>query len=219
MKKLIALCLALTVASVSAADLKIAVVDLTKVFNDYTKTKEADARIKEQMSSFQKEGQDRMADYQKMVDEVTKLRDAANDPTLSPAAKADKQKAFDTKVQEVKDLERKIREFQTQRSKQIQDAGLRMRANLVDDITKVINDYGAREKYNLILDKSGSSVNGTSFMLYTQDLKDVTDDITKLVNASAKAAPATGSAPAAAATTPSSTPAASTTDTSAPKKP
>lgn len=194
MKKLafLSLLVAMTGAA-HAADIKIAVIDLQKAFADYYKTKEADVMLKERLTGLQKEMQDMKNDYQKMVEETTKLRDDAQDKTLSEQARKEKQQAFETKVQDVRNMERKLQEFQVTRQKQFEDQSRRMRQGIVEEITKVVNDIGAKEKYNLILDKSGSTLNGNPALLYTQDVKDLTDDVVKLMNASK---PAGGSKPA-----------------------
>jgi outer membrane protein len=176
-----------------AAELKVAVIDLQKTFAEYYKTKEADVMLKERLTGLQKEMQDMKNDYQKMVEETTKLRDDAQDKTLSEQARKEKQQAFETKVQDVRNMERKLQEFQATRQKQFEDQSRRMRQGIVEEITKVVNDIGAKEKYNLILDRSGSTLNGTATLLFAQDVKDLTDDVVKLMNANK---PAGGSKPA-----------------------
>jgi outer membrane protein len=156
------------------------------------------------MASFEKEREDMSADYQKAYDETSKLHDASADKTLSDQARADKQKAFEQKVQDLHNMERKIQEFNQTRQKQFEDQRLRMRAGIVDEITKYIADLGTREKYTFIYDKSGLSSNGVSLLVYVSpDLRDLTDDVIKALNASKPAGSASApAAPAPAATTP-----------------
>lgn len=182
-----------------AADIKIAVVDMQQVFKEYYKTKEADTRLKEVLASYQKEYQDMMADYQKSVDEAQKLRNDAQNNTLDQKVRDEKTKALQAKVQDLQNTERKIREFDQTRRKQLDDQSTRMRKNIVEEITKVINSIGARDKYNIILDKSGMSLNGTPSALYVDGVSDVSDEIIKTMNASAPkgTAPAAPAAPAA----------------------
>lgn len=198
MKKLSLVLTALvTFASFSmASELKVAVVDLSKAFQDYYKTKEAEETLNERRGAFQKERQDMMNDYQKMVDETQKLRQAAEDKTLSDAAREDKKKAFETKVQDVRNQENKIRTFEQTRGRQLDDQFMRMRTSIVDEIRKAVQDYAAREKYNLLLDKSAAGVSQTPFLLYSNDVKDITDDIVKSINANKSAASKPAATPA-----------------------
>lgn len=191
------LTLCLCAAPAKAADLKLAVVDMQQVFKEYYKTKEADTRLKEVLASYQKEYQDMMADYQKMVDEAQKLRADTQNTTLDAKVRDEKTKALQAKVQDLQNTERKIREFDVTRRKQLDDQSGRMRKNIVEEITKVINSIGARDKYNLILDKSGMSLNGTPSALYVEGVTDISDEIIKTMNATAPKGGAAATTPAA----------------------
>ncbi len=199
---------------VAHADTRVAIVDLQRVFENYYKKKDADARLQDVVARLQKDKEAMVADYQKLVDETTKLRDAAQDKTLSDAARAEKQKAFETKVQDVRNAERIMQEFQVTKTKAVDDQKMRLQQDIVKDITSAVTTIGNRDKYNLILDKAGPSVNGTPVVLYTQDMKDITDDVIKLINATQPTA-SSSSASSAAAPAPISVPATS----AAPAKP
>ena len=199
MKKLtLALSGLLAISTFAAAELKIGTVDLSKAFTDYYKTKEAEETLNERRGTFQKERQDMMTDYQKMVDDTQKLKLAAEDKTLSEAARTEKMKAFETKVQDVRNQENKIRGFEQQRGKQLDDQFMRMRKGIVDEINKAVQDFSAKEKFNLVIDKSAAGVSQTPVVLYSQDLKDITDEVVKMINASkpAGSAPSTSATPA-----------------------
>lgn len=184
------------------ADLKFGVVDMQRVFQEYYKTKEADTRLKEVQAGYQKEFQDMMGDYQKSVDEAQKLRSDTQNTTLDEKVRDEKTKALQTKVQDLQNTERKIQEFKVTRAKQLEDQMGRMRKNIVEDITKVINTIGARDKYNMIIDKSAVSMTGTPNAPYVDGVSDISDEIIKTMNAGAPASSAAPSTPAAPATTP-----------------
>lgn len=182
--------LSLGTGMLPAAELKVATVDLRKVVSEYNKSKEADATIKERQASFQKEYQDMQNGYTKMIDEASKLKEATQDKTLSEAVRSEKQKALEAKIQDLRGEERKKQEFSSMRSKQLEDQYRRMMTGIVEDVTRVVNDIGAKEKYNLILDKTGFTMSGTPAVMYAQDIKDLTDDVIKILNANAPAAKA-----------------------------
>ena len=70
---------------VSAADgLKIATVDLRKVFDNYWKTKQADVNLKDQAADLEKERRIMVDQYQKGQDNYKKFLDGANDQAGSP---------------------------------------------------------------------------------------------------------------------------------------
>ena len=198
MKKLLFCALLLFVpVSLASADLKVATVDLGKAFDQFYKTKEAAAHLKEKQDEAQKEIQDKVADYQRISDEVNKLDQESKDPTLSPEARAEKAKARDQRGADLQAAGRQIEEFKTERGNELKDEYVRRRKEIVDEITKVITDYSGPQGYDLVLDKSSASVtSGVPFVLFNSNkLTDVTNDIVAKLNAGAPAT-AAGGAPA-----------------------
>ena len=200
MKKLLFLCLlAFAPVSMASADLKIATVDLSKAFDSYYKTKDAQSRLKLKQDAFQKDYQDLVNEYQQMGAAAQKLNDAVNDPTLSPDARKDKGAALKQKTQDLMNMERKIEQVKVERTREIQDEIVRRHKEIVDEITKLINDFVGPQGYDLVLDKSSSSASsGVPIILYSSNkLVDLTPDIITKLNANAP--PATAGAPAGAA--------------------
>ena len=73
-KKAIALIASLTLAgSISAADLKIAVVDMNKAFAEYYKTKTAAGKLQDNVNKVKEELNERWAAYKKLMEEAEKL--------------------------------------------------------------------------------------------------------------------------------------------------
>ena len=65
--------LALFVASsISAADLKVGVVDMTKAFTEYYKTKDASSKMKGNKDKAMSEMNERFATYKNLLNEVQK---------------------------------------------------------------------------------------------------------------------------------------------------
>jgi outer membrane protein len=195
MNKFLLFCLLfLAPVSFASADLKIAVIDLSKAFDAYYKTKDAQARIKQKEDSYQKDLQDMKVDYDNMVEEATKLKDAANDPTLSPAARDEKQKALAEKYQDLQNMERKLQETSSERNRELQDEIVRLHKEIVDEIAKVVTDYSGPQGFDLVLDKSASASTSVPTVLYNSNkLTDITQDIINKLNTGA---PPAGSAPA-----------------------
>ena len=199
MNKLLLVCL-LVFAPVSfaSADLKIAVVDLGKAFDQYYITKEAQGRLKQKQDSYQKEIQDLINDYQRMGEEADTLNKASTDPTLSPTARQDKSTALTAKKQDLVNLGNKIQEMKVERTREIQEELYRRHKEIVDEISKVISDYSGPQGYDLVIDKSSASAaSGVSLVLYNSSkLIDITSEIVTILN---KTAPAAGAAPSGAA--------------------
>jgi outer membrane protein len=185
MKRFALLCAALVFSAAAAtaqtAGLKIALVDLQKCFNDYYKTEEAKERINTQGAGYQKEFNDRMEDYKKLVDQINGLREGEKDPSLSEAARKERQDRLREKIQEAQTRERELNDFRQTSSRLLQDQQMRMRKTIVDEINKKVEEF-SKGKYNLVLDKSGQTLNGTSSLVYTEGVTEITDEIIKALN-------------------------------------
>ncbi len=195
MKKTIAIALfcicAFTVPA--QAQLKIAVVDMQTIFKDYYKTQEAEKRIQDQITSFKKEREDRVNDYHKLVDQINALKDGMKDPVASDASKKDKEQKLNEKINEARTREQEITSYDQNASKIIQDTQMRQRKQIVDEISKAIEDF-SKGKYNMVLDKSGMTLNGTSTIVYQEGMTDISAEITKQLNSNKDKQPAASAA-------------------------
>jgi outer membrane protein len=200
-KLLLACLLVFAPVSLASADLKVAVIDLSKAFDAFYKTKDAQAKLEEKKETYEKEIQDLINEYQHMGEEAQQLDNASKDQTLSQAARDDKGKALDAKKQDLVALANKIKEMQTERGRELQDETLRRHKEIVDEISKVVNDYSGPQGFDLVLDKSpASATTGVGIVLYNSTkLVDITADVITKLNATA---PPPGTAPAADTTTP-----------------
>ena len=198
MKKLLFLGLLFFVpVSMASADLKVATVDLGKAFDQFYKTKEAAARLKEKQEQAQKEIQDKVTDYQHISDEVQKLdTQESKDPTLSAGGpRRQGQGPRPARRRSARPPSRQIEEFKTERSNELKDEHMSVAGKeVVDEITKVINDYSGPQGYDLVLDKSSASVtSGVPFVLFNSNkLTDITPEVVAKLNAGAPAAGAAG---------------------------
>lgn len=172
----------ITLLPVSAsAEMKVAIIDLQKVFKDYKKTKKADTELKDKAAGYRKERDERREDYRKMIDQYRALEESADDPSLSEAAREEKKKKLKEKKTALIEKERKLREFDQTTAKLFQDQQLRMRKTIVEEINEMVQEF-AKGKYQLVLDKSGMTMNGTPLVFFSEGVSDITAEITKKLN-------------------------------------
>ena len=174
--------LAFGTISASAQAIKIGTVDMKKVFENYFKTKDAEARINEARNAAKKEMDDRMDVYNKGVNEVKKMNEEIESPALGKEAKETKSKARDEKVAELNAMQREINEFRQTREKQLQEQSVRMRGGIVDEINKIVEAKVKSDNFDVVFDKSGPSLNGVPVVLYARDSFDFTDEVVKQLN-------------------------------------
>jgi Skp family chaperone for outer membrane proteins len=194
MKKLLIFCLLALAPSFAKADLKIAVIDLAKTFDQYTVTGDARKKLNDKHDQYQKELQDMISDYNHMGQELESLIKASQDPTLSKDAQMAKAKAAEDKKQEFLALKNKLEERKNELDKELNDEMLRRHKEILEQITKIVDDYAAPAGYDLVIDTSSvTPTSGVSIILYhSSKMIDITADIIKQLNASAP--PATASA-------------------------
>jgi Skp family chaperone for outer membrane proteins len=183
--------LALTVGTFSfsnsaQADIKVGTIDMKLVFDSYSKTKDAEAKINQSREQAKKELDERLAVFTKAQEEARKLNDEANKPELTEKAKAEKAKVLNEKLQALGTLQREVQEFQQTRERQLSEQSVRSRNALLEDINKVIADKVKAAGYDLVIDKSGQSLNAVGVLIYAKDSFDFTAEIVSEINKGAK---------------------------------
>ena len=200
----LALCAALALAwTASAHAQKVGVVDMDKIFSGYYKTRDAEKKITESRDTASKELEDRMSSYKQLIEEVNQLNKDVDNTALSPAAKDERKKKREDKINQGRALEQEINEFKTSREKQLRESAQRVRNSIVEDIMVAINAKVKSDNYDLVLDKSATSISGVKTLLYSTDKMDFSSDVIAALNRNApaaSAAPAASNTPAPAAT-------------------
>lgn len=183
---LFALSLGILAAPISAqAQIKVGTIDMKAVFDNYYKTKDAEAKINESRTQAKKELDDRLDTFNKGQEQARKLNDEANKPELSEKAKAEKVKGLNEKLQELGVMQREVQEFQQTRERQLSEQSVRSRNALVEEINKVINDAVKAAGYDLVFDKSGQSLNAVNVLVHSKDSFDFTNEVVSKLNSEA----------------------------------
>jgi outer membrane protein len=198
---ILALTLAFPIAALAQGTLKIGTVDMQRAFKEYNKTKEAEVKINDAKNAAKKEYDDRAESYKKALDEINNLNKQLESPALSADKKTQTAKERDDKIANIKNMEREISDFRQTRERQLQEQLMRVREGIVKEITDVVMEKVKASNMDLVFDKSGMSINGVPFLLYSHDNVDFTNDIIAVLNKPGRAASST------AKTIPSATPA------------
>jgi outer membrane protein len=198
---ILALTLAFPIAALAQGTMKIGTVDMQRAFKEYNKTKEAEVKINDAKNSAKKEYDDRAEAYKKALDEINNLNKQLESPALSTDKKTQTAKERDDKIANIKNMEREINDFRQTRERQLQEQLMRVREGIVKEITDVVMEKVKAGNMDLVFDKSGVSINGVPFLLYSHDNVDFTNDIIAVLNKPGRAASSTARA------NPSATPA------------
>lgn len=173
---------AVNAAGAKSSELKIAVVDMDTVFQDYYKTKQTDAVLKQKQGIYQawakKLGESRL----KLEEEFKILRDAAQNIAYSSAEREKKRLAAQKKYQEFKKKEAELEQYVQQKSREYKQLLKKMHKNILDEIYIEIKQYAILKGYNLVFDKSGKTLNTIPAIIYSSPQFDISDEILKRLN-------------------------------------
>src|ERR1043165_2948007 len=137
-KLFLILLLASSVCGFSAEVQRIATIDLRKVFDNYWRTKQADANLKDQAADLEKERKSMVDSYQKGEDGYKKLLDAANDPAISTPEREKRKKDAENELLGLRDLEARIKQFDNTSRTTLGEKQRRMRDNILAEIRDTI---------------------------------------------------------------------------------
>ena len=191
---ILALTLAFPIAALAQGTMKIGTVDMQRAFKEYNKTKEAEVKINDAKNAAKKEYDDRAESYKKALDDINNLNKQLESPALSADKKTQTAKERDDKIANIKNMEREISDFRQTRERQLQEQLMRVREGIVKEITDVVMEKVKANHFDLVLDKSGMSINGVPFLLYAPDNVDFTNDIIAVLNKPGRAASSTARA-------------------------
>ncbi len=179
---LFGLTLAFPIAAFAQGTLKIGTVDVRRAFDEYTRKKEADAKLNDARNAAQKEFTDRADAYKKVLDEINNLNKQLESPALNAEKKTQTAKERDDKIANIKNMEREINDFRQTRERQLQEQAMRMREGIVKEITDVVMEKVKAKNLDLVFDKSGMSINGVPVVMYAPDNDDFTNEVVAALN-------------------------------------
>jgi outer membrane protein len=202
LKLFLAACLLSAWSFAASAQGKVGIIDLRKVFDEYHKTKTADARLKDQAADLDKERKTMMEQYQKATDDYKGALDGANDQAVSADEREKRKKTAESKLLDIKKLEQDIRQFDTQARTTLEEDQRKLRDKILLEIRGVINTKAKSAGYTIVVDSAAESINKTPVVMYTNGENDLTTAVLAELNANAPAA----ASPAPAATLPKTGP-------------
>jgi outer membrane protein len=141
-----------------AAESKIGYIDISRAFDEYTRTKEADAAL-------EKKGNEKEVQREKMVNDVKKLKEELD--LASDKIKQEKQKLLDDKIKTLQDYDRTVRDdLRKERDSLVRE--------ILQEIDTVIQEVGKKDGYTFILNDR--------VLLYKEKPHDLTDKIINILN-------------------------------------
>lgn len=181
--KLLSVCLWFGLAFAASAQGKVGIIDLRKVFDEYHKTRTADARLKDQAADLDKERKAMMDQYQKSTDDYKTALDGANDQAVSVDEREKRKKTAESKLLDIKKLEQDIGQFNNQARTVLEEEQRKLRDKILVEIRNVINAKAKAAGYALVVDSAAESINKTPVVMYTNGENDLTTPVLAELNA------------------------------------
>lgn len=184
----------LLATALNAAELKIGVVDMSKVFQEFHKTKTAAEKYKGNYEKAAQEMQERQGVYKNLATEAQKLQKTAQDPIITPEQRAKYGAELNEKLKEIRAMEMEMQEFAERRQNQLKQEDMQIRKGLYEEILVVVRDKSKAEGFDLVFDKTGVSLSTVPIILHVKEgsAADLTDQVIVELN---KDAPPPGAAP------------------------
>ena len=173
-------------AAAGAAELRIATVNLDKVFTAHPKTQAAEAELKKAEVAMQAELEQMETEGKALQAEVLKLREQAKSPLLTDEARLKKSNEAEDKLTQLQEFQLRLRRTQETKLKQLRDQLAKTRQGIVDELLAVVADFAQAEGYDFVLDRSGLTMNMIPLTVYSRPELDVTDKLIEKLNATAK---------------------------------
>jgi len=178
---------------------KFGIIDLRKVFDNYWKTKQADANLKEEAAGLDKEKKTMLDQFQKAQEDYKKRLESANDAAVSSEERDKRKRAAEDDLVKLKEFQANIEQFDRQARTTLGEKQRRMRDNLLGEIKEVVKTRSKAGGYTFVFDIAAESANNTPILLYHTGENDLTDEVLQQLNRNAPAdalKPAADSKPA-----------------------
>lgn len=156
---LLLVALGLAASPAMSAEIKLGYIDLQKALNLSTAGKQAKEKIKTKVESYDAEVQQKQEELQKLKQDLEKQA-----MLLSEEARNAKEREYQQKLKEYQRFTKDIQE-------ELQQVDADLTRQILEDILKVVQNYGKENGYTMILEKTESS------LVYADDSIDLTDEV------------------------------------------
>lgn len=180
-RSLLILCalLAATLGLHAQPALKIVTVDLNRLLENYYRTQDQVAKLKEQSSKAQESYNLLQKEYEKLVAEFKELQDQSNTPILTDEAKKAAQENLQTKFGEVRAKEQDLQAFRVNTDNEMKKRINTYQQMFLEEITKVVSDLAKKKGATLVVNKSAAQIGP---VIYADAGYDITEEALTEIN-------------------------------------
>jgi len=181
----------------ASAELKVAMVDMTTLLNNYHKTKSAELEDKVNRDAIKKGDAERAAAMSAAAEELRKLGVDFRDPQLSPEKRQSIAAEAKDKQETLAVLQKERDEYLERSSRALSQKMVGVMDEIRTEVMAAVNKYAEGVEVDYVFDESGLTTTQVPFIVYVRNRVDITADVLKLLNKDAPeafttAAPAKG---------------------------
>lgn len=190
--RMIGLVLAALIFTAVAAEAqsRIATVELTKVFEQYWKTKRARLALADRKADLKKDLEEMQEAHKKLVQQYQKQLGDANDQAVSAEERDKRKKALEGKVKEVRESEETLKQFVSRGDAELEQQMRRMMDDVLKDIRDAVAAKGKAGGFTFVVDSSAEALSRAPVFLYNSGENDLTAVVIDQLNAAAPPEPA-----------------------------
>ncbi|MBE6377667.1 MAG: OmpH family outer membrane protein [Lentisphaerae bacterium] len=185
MKKILLALLIGVSAVLSAAELRIAVVDLDRVFKSYYKSRIAEDFLNQQAEAARTYMSQLNSQLESLRAEARRLGTNALNPALNDQARKKAADDADAALAKVKSKETEISLYANERRREFMRLQQEKRDAIVKDIRQEIKRRAAAGNYAFVLDSSGKTTSGLPAVVVFPAKHDISDEVIRELNRTA----------------------------------
>lgn len=163
----------------ASAQSRIATVELTRVFDNFWKTKQARLALNDTRADLKKELEDMNEAHKKLVQQYQKMMSEASDQAVSSDEREKRKKALEAKVKEIKEDEDNMKAFVSRSDAELERKTQRMMEDVIKDIRAAIASKAKSAGYAYVFDSTADSMSRAKVLLYSSGEADLTEDVIK----------------------------------------
>jgi outer membrane protein len=174
------------------AQTKVATVDLSQLFDNYWKTKQAQAAIQDRASQLGKDDNSMKDDLKKAGDDYQQLLAQANDPAISADERARRKQAAAEKLKQLEERRTAIDQYERQAQATLNEQRQHMSEKIRADIQSHVDAAAKAGGYAIVLNTAAegisigsATINVPSSVIYSISEVDLTTVVLKQLNAGA----------------------------------
>ncbi|MFT5126703.1 MAG: Skp family chaperone for outer membrane protein [Rhodothermales bacterium] len=170
-------------SSVYAQGLKVGVVEMESVFQEFYKTIKAELTLQQQTKIYKEYAVGLEKEVEERQNQANQLRDDSLNLVYSEGVRQQKREEAQRIYLLIQDKRTELREYQNEKKQKLRLDYEKSRADLVEEIAKIVQEEAQRRGLDLVLDSSGKTLNGIPAFIYFRKDMDFTASIIETLNA------------------------------------